>query len=370
MKKILALLFSCFLVQVSVGQITRLSQTNSLYIKSGIINDSLIFKKNFDDQYLRTTDGGLSFDTLQNISEPTWDIYFSFFDDRIGFVTTKNSSGNGSILKTTDGGLNWATTNAPIINVLYSTIYTYGKDSVLTVTEGGTIYKTIDGGDTWNTVTQPTLQSSSSSNDKLKINTNGFGIFQQSRNRSKFYVTANFGDTWIENIIPIDLEDHDLYALDANGRYVTAVCSSFVSLLIVCSSDYGETWNLNEFSIPIVNTWYVSITSSNSVYTSLRIWEGDFVQATYKLENNLDCFSTITNQEEVSKGQLKIYPNPSNGIFTIETNSNENYSIYDVTGKLILSSNENNLDLSNQLRGVYFLKINSDKNEVIKLIKK
>ena len=68
----------------------------------------------------------------------------------------------------------------------------------------------------------------------------------------------------------------------------------------------------------------------------------------------------------------KVYPNPTNGIFNIEkiTSESSTYKVTDITGKLIqqgmLTGKATVVDLSKNIRGVYFLKTGS---ETIKLIK-
>lgn len=57
--------------------------------------------------------------------------------------------------------------------------------------------------------------------------------------------------------------------------------------------------------------------------------------------------------------QFKIYPNPSSGIFTIENfEANQKYQVYDINGRLIEASIINGqLDLSNELSGIYLLRV-------------
>jgi hypothetical protein len=70
----------------------------------------------------------------------------------------------------------------------------------------------------------------------------------------------------------------------------------------------------------------------------------------------------------------KIYPNPSTGIFNIETSDKGlvSFNVYNVTGELIKSGNFTDsyrLDLSNYSNGMYILNVKSaQKSEVIKLI--
>ena len=62
---------------------------------------------------------------------------------------------------------------------------------------------------------------------------------------------------------------------------------------------------------------------------------------------------------------LQVYPNPNNGIFTIETGSNEidKIELYNLSGKLVRSIDVNQetmlLDLSELNKGIYFLKAES-----------
>jgi hypothetical protein len=73
---------------------------------------------------------------------------------------------------------------------------------------------------------------------------------------------------------------------------------------------------------------------------------------------------------------LKIFPNPSNGIFTVKTTiTNSSYKIYNLVGQTIksgfINNGENSIDIRNSKDGIYFLMIKSTNGEKIgyKLIK-
>jgi hypothetical protein len=64
---------------------------------------------------------------------------------------------------------------------------------------------------------------------------------------------------------------------------------------------------------------------------------------------------------------LSVYPNPANSILNINFPGgfkNQNYSIYDVSGKLVLNGviNQNSINIESLTDGIYFLELNSDKN--------
>jgi len=73
---------------------------------------------------------------------------------------------------------------------------------------------------------------------------------------------------------------------------------------------------------------------------------------------------------------LKIFPNPSNGVFTIKTTlTNSSYKIHNLIGQTIktgfINNGENSIDIRNSIDGIYFITIESKNGEKIgyKLIK-
>ena len=79
--------------------------------------------------------------------------------------------------------------------------------------------------------------------------------------------------------------------------------------------------------------------------------------------------------EIANNSDINIYPNPSNGIFTINNTKNSNHQtviITDITGKIILTKNldiENtSINLSNQETGIYIVKILDDNKTFVQKI--
>lgn len=100
----------------------------------------------------------------------------------------------------------------------------------------------------------------------------------------------------------------------------------------------------------------------------------DYYNNPHPLEIVLQKFNnTLLKTPKYKKETFKVYPNPSNGIFTVESSvfyEKENYQITDITGKIIatgqLNELQTQLDLSSAQSGVYFLKIS---NSVFRLLK-
>ncbi len=72
---------------------------------------------------------------------------------------------------------------------------------------------------------------------------------------------------------------------------------------------------------------------------------------------------------------IQIFPNPSNGIFTIAGDDIVSIDIINIKGEIIrsdqnISQKNNNLDISDMPNGIYFIKINSKlSSELRKIIK-
>ena len=99
--------------------------------------------------------------------------------------------------------------------------------------------------------------------------------------------------------------------------------------------------------------------------------------------SSISCYSDLVETvaivepcasiEDKTKFDFDIYPNPNYGEFTlktIKTNSEISIEISDINGKLIYNETknglENNLQISNIQRGVYFVKVSSNYGNVIK----
>ncbi len=81
----------------------------------------------------------------------------------------------------------------------------------------------------------------------------------------------------------------------------------------------------------------------------------------------LPPFCDLNAEEITVEDQFTFYPNPSNGIFTIEADQEGTIEILDLTGKKVYSSNvvqKLKVDLSDQKRGIYILKYMDSKNNV------
>jgi len=75
------------------------------------------------------------------------------------------------------------------------------------------------------------------------------------------------------------------------------------------------------------------------------------------------------------ENQIKIYPNPSTGMYTISADRYYSFVITDIAGKQIysgkLENKETQIDISDEAQGIYLIKfINEKFSKTIKLMKK
>jgi len=99
-------------------------------------------------------------------------------------------------------------------------------------------------------------------------------------------------------------------------------------------------------------------------------WLGKDATSNY-VSTQQEC-DNLQNEEFITNS-FTIYPNPVNDILFIENNNNnmiQKIVVYDVMGKTVIEQNDNvaQIDFSNITKGLYLLKITSEKETIIKKI--
>lgn len=82
-----------------------------------------------------------------------------------------------------------------------------------------------------------------------------------------------------------------------------------------------------------------------------------------------EAATTLSEQNVIFEDAYSIYPNPTKDIININVQNEVVITeIYDFTGKLILTTNTNKIDISNFNNGIYIFKLSTDKKSEIKKI--
>jgi len=150
-------------------------------------------------------------------------------------------------------------------------------------------------------------------------------------------------------------------AYDANGAYFSHQKTEFSLENIIWHN--GSIYATSGFNSTIdfdPNSGSNPLTSASST--------SDLFYARYDVNN---CVFVSTN--EMEEKLIGVYPNPSTGLFNLETTENVSYQIFDPVGRLVLiNSAEGNtsIDMSNQPSGIYTLQLQTAKGTVShKLVK-
>lgn len=89
--------------------------------------------------------------------------------------------------------------------------------------------------------------------------------------------------------------------------------------------------------------------------------------------NSTDCRQNVLSVDDVILKNLKVYPNPVRNILTIKLSNQVEYkkaTITNLTGKVVLKSNEKSINVNQLSKGMYLLKIDTNKGTIIKKIVK
>ncbi|MCW3162250.1 T9SS type A sorting domain-containing protein [Chryseobacterium oryctis] len=82
----------------------------------------------------------------------------------------------------------------------------------------------------------------------------------------------------------------------------------------------------------------------------------------YTINISPSALSTV----ETEKNNLKIYPNPTNGLVNIQTSDKiEKYEIYSLTGQKVAEGNNNTINLSDFPAGTYLVKIQFNNQKIV-----
>lgn len=118
------------------------------------------------------------------------------------------------------------------------------------------------------------------------------------------------------------------------------------------------TWYFNDELIAGASEAYIILDVAGIYKAVVTTEEGCMVSASYEYGG--------TGIEELAADAIKIYPNPATKQLTIDLQAKAQYAVYDVQGRLVLTSNNNSIDISKMSNGHYLLKITDKEGRIIK----
>ncbi len=184
--------------------------------------------------------------------------------------------------------------------------------------------------------------------------------FQQGYSYSVSMAVRNHGSTITPTPIDVDfilLENPITYTYNTSvGCSQIPTTPAGSDTIHTISSLNTDAWQVISFNITNLATDYSNLWFNNHFST------GSSLVTTFFLFDSVCVTQTGTPSgitENTHKLNMEVYPNPTTGSITIETEKAKgNYELRDVTGKLLLTGNvaatKFNLDISTFSKGIYF----------------
>ena len=172
-------------------------------------------------------------------------------------------------------------------------------------------------------------------------------------------------------VLPVELTDFDVKytPLGNKLRWKTATETNNEGFDIETSKD-----GVNFQSLEFVKGRGTTSKAQNYTFTH-RLADNENGVLYYRLkqmdiDGKFEYSKIIVVRSEGKKNSVVVYPNPSNGLYTIvldEKAEIEQISLMTVTGQSIdVNISNNQLDLTNEAAGVYFLQVNGENIRLIK----
>ncbi len=332
----------------------------------------------------KTSDGGLTWEQQNSSAYTTpgvsWFNVVHFFNANVG-LTMGDPIGSGlgefEIYKTTDGGANWTAISAAALpNPLsgeygYNGGYAAAGGSFWFTTNKGRVYRTTDQGVTWAVSQAPITDfGGEAQNGRIYFSDANNGYLQKNVvagavTTRTYATTTNGGATWST---PVPFTGTRFILNYIPGTTTMVATSQAAPVGTSISTNNGATWT----DLEPTGTEQRGASAFLNLTTG---WCAGFstdalTDGVYKLTG------TLGNQNFENTTKFKVYPNPSSSIVTISAANVDSYklSVTDITGKVVMTKSlngiENTLDISSLSTGAYFFELSSDNiKDVVKILK-
>jgi hypothetical protein len=217
---------------------------------------------------------------------------------------------------------------------------------------------------------------------------------------SRLWLNMTGASSFNQIAVGFDTSTSDAYGMGDAPRVASAADTDFYSIIPEVTGAFAIQF-LSDFQIDKLVPLGISVLHQGAFEITLDHVEGVFNegQIIYLEDTYLDVIHNLSasaysftqtagmqindrfilrftnsalGHEDSTLSQMKVYPNPSTGVFNVsyQGSATLQYTVYDLTGKTILSGTGNQIDLSRQAIGMYFAKItDGDAVRSLKLVR-
>ena len=146
----------------------------------------------------------------------------------------------------------------------------------------------------------------------------------------------------------------------------TLLCTGETATLTV-SGATTYTWSTTE------NTMTIAVTPTVQTTYTVMGTDANGCENTTTIMQDVSLCTGVASLSNVDSA-IKLYPNPNTGLFVIELTSTTKVEVTNSLGQIVISetfdAGKHNLDIHNEVTGVYFVKVTeNNKQQIIKVIK-
>ena len=274
-----------------------------------------------------------------------------FWDENNGVAMGDPTGTLFEIYTTANGGTNWTKLTAASVAPATSGEYGYvhlkevAGDNIWFGTSAGRIFKSANKGITWTVVPTPIADfGSATSSGKIALKDSNTAWILGGD--GAVYSTTNGGTTWT-TLPTILAQASDITYVPGTTSTLIAVGNAAGSSI---STNGGTSWTTIESTNDLLSVAAFNIST---------VWGGSFntsstIGGIYKLSALLAANDAISGKNN----SLNIFPNPTKGEINIRTDKKiKSSTFFDLSGKVLLQSNSEKVNISSFTKGTYLLKV-------------
>ena len=173
-------------------------------------------------------------------------------------------------------------------------------------------------------------------------------------------------------VLQYDLTDQTWFTICANDTDATNFMRYAILNLAPDGKIYIGNWLGNGKQMSVINNPNGKGANCNFCRKCFRVNSYFSLLTTppcmpnYGLDAMPNCWPLSSEQLAISSEQLEVYPNPSSTIFEVRgSKKGSKKELYNSIGQLIISTKENEIDVHNLSKGMYYLKVGNQTKKVV-----